>query len=103
MMEVGCCRHCGADTYSLDAVTICVEMAKSTYCSHCHQSHQDKHSVFFCSSKCLLTWLRTHEEEFLKEVAGFRAGRLWDRGFDPPADSGENAAPPQRPDQAAEH
>ena len=56
------------------AVTICVEMAKSTYCSHCHQSNQDKHSVFFCSPKCLLTWLRTHEEEFLQEVAGFGRG-----------------------------
>lgn len=91
MMRILSCLNCEQDSLAPDAVTIQLQMHKWKFCDKCRHTNDVEHMLYFCSPKCMLTWLKEHEQEFLKEVAKFRAERLWDHKFNPPPDSGENA------------
>ncbi len=89
------CKNCNIDRHAIGAITVQIHLSKSNHCSECHHSHEDKHSYYFCSPACMTTWLMSHGNEFMVDVAKMRAGKMYDRTFNPPPDSGVN--PPVEP------
>lgn len=82
-MQIMYCGNCNGHSISEDSVSFVLEMSHSNWCSHCRHSNNRKHLVFFCSSECLLEYMRNpeKEKEFIKTVNKFKADRLWDHNF----------------------
>ncbi len=69
MIKMISCTNCHISSSPLESVTVNLTLQKSKFCDHCRHHDEQKHNLFFCSPKCMLTWLKEHEEDFLKEVA----------------------------------
>lgn len=69
MLQIMKCENCSVDHSEIGAVTMTLTLSHSEHCNHCYHNNERKHLLWFCSAKCLTTYLNDwHKQQKFKEL-----------------------------------